>query len=72
MNKIIPIPKKIFIGVLAGAFVVGATLPNFLTAEPAPPPRKIILHPRSKPHNVNQVQAIVAQLLDFIPHSRLQ
>ena len=70
MNKIIPIPKKIFIGVLASAFVVGTTLPSFLTAQPAPSPRKIILHPRSKPKQTNPVQGIVTQLLEFIPHSR--
>ena len=72
MNKIIPIPKKIFIGVLATAFVVGTTLPSFLTAQPAPTQRKIILHPKSKPKQPHTVQTILTKLLDFVPNSSLR
>jgi hypothetical protein len=74
MNKIIPIPKKMFIGVLASAFVVGTALPNFLNAEQTPvaQPHKIVLHPRGqKKASSPQVEALVSQFINLIPGSRL-
>ena len=69
MNKIIPIPKMIFIGVLSGAFVVGTTLPSFLAAEPMHEQHMVVLHPKNK--HTNPVKDFAAGLLSFIPHSSL-
>ena len=73
MNHKVAISRKSFIGILVIAFVVGITLPSFLTAQQMPPRHKIVKYPKHNKQKIkaDPIQTLFSQALSFIPSSRL-